>query len=89
MDALQVLCTQGAAVFGTFHSLDKGAVAAGDQAYHALRRRAEGGGALHGVQNAQTAAGAGPHVDQTATLPQAVGGPLDGGGYLRQYLLHS
>ena len=88
MDALQILCTQGAAVLGTFHSLDKGAVTASDQTYHGLRRGAESGRALHGIQHAQTAAGAGPHVDQAAALLQAVGGPLDGGGHLRQHLLH-
>ena len=51
-------------VLGAFDRADQRLVPAGDDPLHHLRRRAEGGRALRGVEHAEPAAGAGADVEE-------------------------
>ena len=72
-NALHVGFPQLLAVLGTLNGLKDGAVAAGHQGLDGFRVCGVGRGALHRVQNAKSAGGAGSAVDQAAAGAQAGG----------------
>ena len=67
-------------VFGFFAGFAEGGVAAGDDALEEGRGDGEGGRALAGVEDAETAAGAGSDVEEAASVVEAVGDLVDGFG---------
>jgi hypothetical protein len=67
-------------VFGLFAGFAEGGVAAGDEALDEGRGDGEGGGALAGVEDAETAAGAGSDVEEAASVVEAAGDFVDGAG---------
>lgn len=56
-----------AVVFRAFDGLGDGSMPTGDQRTDELRGGAEGGRALGSIEDSETAAGTGSHVDETAT----------------------
>jgi hypothetical protein len=69
-------------VFGFFAGVAEGGVAAGDEALHEGWGNGEGWGALAGVEDAETAAGAGSDVEEAASVVEAAGDFVDGFGYV-------
>src|ERR1700760_3273623 len=63
----------------------KGAVAAGDEALHKLRRDGEGWRDLAGVEHAEAAAGAGTDVEEAAVALEPFGNGVDGEGDVGEF----
>src|SRR5437763_14749221 len=67
-------------VFGLFAGFAESGVAAGDEALHKVWGDGEGRWALAGVEDAETAAGAGSYVEEAASVVEAAGDFVDGFG---------
>jgi hypothetical protein len=78
----EVGCALLGGVFGGFAGFAEGGVAAGDEALHESWGDGEGGRALAGVKDAETAAGAGSDVEEAASVVEAAGDFVDGFGYV-------
>ena len=65
-------------IFGPFDRLEYGLWPTGNKSLDDLWVGAEGRRAFGGVENAEPAAGAGPEIDQSATLAQLAGDQVDG-----------
>ena len=80
--ALHIKCRRRARrpVDAIGRSHDSGRVAAGDKTLDERWGDGEGGGALAGVEDAETAAGAGSDVEEAASVVEAVGDFVDGFG---------
>jgi hypothetical protein len=76
----EVGCALLGGVFGFFAGVAEGGVAAGDEALHESWGDGEGGGTLAGVEDAETAAGAGSYVEEAASVVEAAGNFVDGFG---------
>jgi len=78
----EIGCALFGGVFGGFAGVAEGGVASGDEALEEGWGNGEGGWALAGVENAETAAGAGSDVEEAASVFEAVGDFVDGFGYV-------
>jgi hypothetical protein len=78
----EVGCALLGGVFGFFAGFAEGGVAAGDEALHESWGDGEGGRALAGVKDAETAAGAGSDVEEAASVVEAAGDFVDGFSYV-------
>ena len=74
--SFQIALAQGAVILGPLHRFQESLLASGDEAHHHAGRDPEGGGAFGGIQYAQPAAGARPHVEQPAALLKCLCRPV-------------
>ena len=88
----EVGCALLGGVFGGFAGFAEGGVSAGDEALHESWGDGEGWGDLAGVEDAETAAGAGSDVEEAASVVEAerdfvdgFGDVGEGGGYGGDY----
>ena len=84
----EIADADGGIVLGGFGGAAQGGFAAGHDALHHLRRRAEGGRNLGGVEHAETAAGAGADVEEPAAVFDRGDDGVDGASDRRDLALH-